>query len=67
MIPEGWAYGAEVQIGGFAIQILRRKDSDLLTAFSDDLPGLLVPARNREELDERLPRAIKQLLEAHKQ
>jgi uncharacterized protein DUF1902 len=48
----------------FTIQILRYKDSDLLTAFSDDLPGLLVPARSHEELDERLPRAVKELLEA---
>jgi Domain of unknown function (DUF1902) len=48
----------------FTIQILRYQDSDLLTAFSDDLPGLLVPARSHAELDERLPRAVKELLEA---
>jgi hypothetical protein len=48
----------------FTIQILRYQDSDLLAAFSDDLPGLLVPARSHEELDERLPRAVKELLEA---
>jgi hypothetical protein len=48
----------------FSIDIVRYAKSDLLNAFSNELPGLLVPARSLEEMDKFLPGAIKELLEA---
>jgi hypothetical protein len=48
----------------FTVEIVRYVKSDLLMAFSADLPGLLVPARSEEQLDQRLPGAIRELLEA---
>jgi hypothetical protein len=46
------------------IQILRHRDSDLLVAFSDDLPGLYVQGRSEEELARRIPIVMRDLLEA---
>jgi hypothetical protein len=51
-------------IRDFTIEIVRYAKSDLLMAFSNELPGLLVPARGEEELDQRLIGAICELLEA---
>jgi hypothetical protein len=48
----------------FTVEIVRYVKSDLLMAFSAELPGLLVPARSEEQLDQRLPGAIRELLEA---
>jgi hypothetical protein len=48
----------------FVIEIVRYAKTDLLMAFSNDLPGLLVPARSEEQLDQRLAGAIQELLEA---
>jgi hypothetical protein len=48
----------------FTIEIVRYAKSDLLMAFSADLPGLLVPARGEAQLDQRLSGAIRELLEA---
>jgi hypothetical protein len=44
---------------------LRKHDtSPLLAATSDDLPGLTVFGRTRQEIAEKLPVAIRELLEA---
>jgi len=43
----------------------QHKSTDLLMAYSDDLPGLLVPGRSHEEIREKLPEAIKEILEAN--
>ena len=44
---------------------LRKHDtSPLLAATSDDLPGLLVFGRTREEIADKLPIAIRELLQA---
>jgi len=48
----------------FVIEIVRYAKTNLLMAFSNDLPGLLVPARSEEQLDQRLLGAIRELLEA---
>ena len=49
------------------VQFLRNKDTGLLIAMSDDLKGLMVPARSMEEMDVFLPEAIKELMEANGQ
>ena len=36
----------------FVIEIVRYAKTNLLMAFSNDLPGLLVPARSEEQLDQ---------------
>jgi hypothetical protein len=46
------------------ISTLRHKGSDLLLAYSDDLKGLAVHGRSHEELERKIPLAIKDLLEA---
>jgi hypothetical protein len=46
------------------IEVLRHGKSDLLMAFSQALPGLLVSGRSQSEIDDKLPGAIRQLLEA---
>ncbi|WP_341702640.1 DUF1902 domain-containing protein [Ferrovibrio sp.] len=46
------------------IQVIAHRESTLLMGYSDDLKGLLVPARSLSELQERLPAAIRELLEA---
>jgi hypothetical protein len=51
-------------IRDFTIEIVRYAKTDLLMAFSNELPGLLVPARGEEELDRRLIGAICEILEA---
>jgi hypothetical protein len=48
----------------FRIQIASYAKSDLLIAYSDDLPGLLVTARSEEELARRVPLMARQILEA---
>lgn len=48
----------------FRIRLLKHKTTDLMLAVSDDLTGLMVPGRSEEEVVERLPRAIRELLEA---
>jgi len=48
----------------FEIRVLRHKKLDLLMAFSKDLPGLAVHGHTEEELQERLPAAITDLLTA---
>jgi hypothetical protein len=46
------------------IVLLRHAKSDLLVAYSDDVPGLLVSGRSEAEIDEKLPGAIREILEA---
>lgn len=46
------------------IMILRHKNTDLLLAVSEDLRGLMVPARSEEDLLAKIPAAIQELLEA---
>ena len=48
----------------WSLKILELKDSDLMMLISDDHKGLYVQGRSRDELMERLPRAVKDLLEA---
>ncbi len=46
------------------VTTLRHSTTGLLMAISDDLKGLLVPGRSQEDIREKLPAAIKELLEA---
>jgi hypothetical protein len=48
----------------FDIDIVRYNKSNLLMAFSQDIPGLLVSGRSETEIDEKLPGAIREILEA---
>lgn len=51
--------------GGPAVRIeYETRKSGLVVAYSNDLPGLLVTGRTREEVDERLPRAISEIADA---
>lgn len=47
-----------------AIKVVAHKDTNLLMGFSDDLKGLLVPARSWSEMQARLAPAIREILEA---
>lgn len=46
------------------IQVVRHHDTGLLMAFSPDLKGLLVPGRSEKDLEQKLPAAIREILEA---
>lgn len=46
------------------ITVLKHRDTDLLMATSYDLLGLMVPGRSEEELAEKIPAAIREILEA---
>ena len=46
------------------IDAVAHRETGLIVAFSDDLPGLYVHGRSEEELRERIPEAIRALLEA---
>jgi Domain of unknown function (DUF1902) len=46
------------------IRLLRHKSGDLLMAVSEDLRGLVVHAHSEEEMEERLPGVVRDLLEA---
>ena len=48
----------------FDIDVVRYNNSDLLMAFSKDVPGLLVSGRSETEIDKKLPGAIREILEA---
>jgi hypothetical protein len=49
----------------WAVETVTHHKTGLLIARSVDLPGLYVHARNEEELRERIPIAIKAILEAN--
>jgi hypothetical protein len=46
------------------IRVLRHSGTDLLMAMSDDMPGLVVHARSDEEIERKLPIAVRDLFEA---
>jgi len=46
------------------IRVVQHRSSDLLVALSDDLKGLMVPGRNDEELEQKIPSAVREILEA---
>ncbi len=46
------------------IKVLEHQRTDLLMAFSPDMPGLVVHGRSAGELEEKIPGALKDLLEA---
>ena len=56
--------GARNMTRQIRIMILRHRKTDLLMAISDDLRGLMVPARSEEDILAKLPAAIQELLEA---
>jgi hypothetical protein len=46
------------------IKVLCHKNTGLLMAMSDEMPGLIVHARTDAELEDKLPLAVRDLLEA---
>lgn len=46
------------------IQVIRHNETGLLVALSDDLKGLYVHARTQDDLLDRVPVAIRDILEA---
>jgi hypothetical protein len=46
------------------IKVLRYNKTGLLMAMSEDMPGLIVHGRSDEELERKLPLAVRDLLEA---
>lgn len=46
------------------IRVVQHRNSDLLVALSEDLKGLMVPGRSDEELEQKVPDAIREILEA---
>jgi predicted RNase H-like HicB family nuclease len=46
------------------VETIEHRETGLYVAVSDDLPGLYVHGRSERELEERVPVAIKALLEA---
>lgn len=48
----------------FRVEIVLHQGTGLLVAVSDDLPGLYVHGRSTDELSDRIPLAIKAILEA---
>lgn len=46
------------------VEVIRHSETGLLLAMSEDMKGLYVHGRTIEEIDERLPQAIRSLLEA---
>jgi Domain of unknown function (DUF1902) len=54
----------ETTVKHISIKTVRHSTTGLLVASSDELPGLSVHGRSQDELDERMPVAIRALLEA---
>lgn len=48
----------------FRIEVVRNKNTDLLIGMSPDHKGFYVTARSEEELERKLPTAIRELMEA---
>lgn len=55
---------AKVQNTLINIRVARYRDTDLLVATSPEMQGLIVHGRSARELDERIPVAIRAILEA---
>src|ERR1019366_5575222 len=53
-----------VTIREIRVQVVENRQSGLLVALSDDLKGLMVAARTEEQIEEELPAAIREMLEA---
>lgn len=53
-----------VTVRTIRIQLVVNRDTGLLVALSDDLRGLVVAARSEEEVEQQIPGAIRELLEA---
>lgn len=47
-----------------SVEIVKHRGSDLLVGISDDMRGLYVHGRSYEEVESRIPDAIRELLEA---
>lgn len=45
------------------IEVLRYRDTDLLMAVSEEMPGLVVHGHSFRELEQRVPLVVKELLE----
>lgn len=54
----------EMEEKSIRIKVLCHQKTGLLMAMSDDMPGLVVNARSDEELEHKLPLAVRDLLEA---
>ena len=54
----------DTHIKHISIKTLQHAATGLLVASSDDMPGLCVHGRNEDELNKRVPVAIRALLEA---
>ena len=48
----------------YNIKIVKHRNTGLLVATSEDLPGLMVASRSHEELEREVPIAIREMLEA---
>ena len=55
---------ADINYREVRITTLTHQETNLMMAFSDDLPGLLVSGRSHEEIRQRIPGAITEMLEA---
>lgn len=53
-----------MEVKSFRIQVLEHRETELLLAISPDHKGLYVHARDLDELEERIPVALQELLEA---
>jgi hypothetical protein len=51
----------------YVVETIKNRKTGLLIAMSDQLPGLYVHGRTQEELDVRVPIAIKAMLQAQGQ
>lgn len=47
-----------------SVEIIKHRNSDLLMGISDDMKGLYVHGRSYEEVESRIPGAIREILEA---
>src|SRR5437667_9384574 len=55
----------DVEERRFRIYLFEHKVTGLQAAFSDDLHGLVVHGRSEDEIREKLPGAIRDLVDAH--
>jgi len=53
------SYPTTIRVG-----LLRSRKTGLIAAVSDDLPGLMTVGKTIEDIEERLPAAISQLIKA---
>jgi hypothetical protein len=53
-----------VTVRTIRVQLVVNRDTGLLVALSDDLKGLVIAAASKEEVEQQIPGAIRELLEA---